>query len=654
MALDSSQSKESDLDRTDKLPILQGVFIDDDVEDDAVRMDATSVLPSAAAVTAGQGSQPDFTRPPGVDLPSLAESVRSVEERIARQNAEYDALSRLYEKSRDSELAAMARTNALTSDLAAMQTTLAVEQHRAREMDRTLLENHAAVEVARTRAEEALRESERHQSEARMLRDSLATREATLTQTLHSLGERDAQLNALQREHAQTVPALEARSQASAQLEAELQSVRSHAQAITLELQSTQQTVATLTEQRARSESDLATTRRELSSATKLAESYLETLRTRDWRRGFDQNLLREWDQKIDAAQAGHGAAQAERDRLEQAAASLSRKLAEQEAVIAQMQNAAAADAATLAKKAQELEESRRARTELTARIVGLESDRERLRNELASREQALAQTQTQAELIAQLEADAETHDQEMTVLMAHLTEARRPVQSIQADVKRLTDELALKNLSIDQLTEDNRTLRAALERTRGALEEREFLIRRLERSESNNANVLGRIQTSIERLGSTPAPPAVPAVAAECSAELVRIDGGHNTVYPLVRRTRVGRATGCELHIDSTSVSRHHALLLKGTRDLIIEDLNSTNGVVVNGRKVSRQLLNHGDLVTIGDVQFRVGLKPARSAPDAVPEGNAAGPRAAAADSPAPEPGSAEAGPPGPGLARG
>ena len=34
--------------------------------------------------------------------------------------------------------------------------------------------------------------------------------------------------------------------------------------------------------------------------------------------------------------------------------------------------------------------------------------------------------------------------------------------------------------------------MRAALERTRGQLEEREFLIRRLERSESNNANVLG------------------------------------------------------------------------------------------------------------------------------------------------------------------
>src|ERR1700678_3862945 len=114
MAQDSSQSKESDLDRTDKLPILQGVIIEDDVADDAVRRDATSVLPSAA-VTAGQSSQPEFSRPPGVDLPSLAESVRSVEERIARQNAEYEALSRAYERSRDSETAATARAGALAA-----------------------------------------------------------------------------------------------------------------------------------------------------------------------------------------------------------------------------------------------------------------------------------------------------------------------------------------------------------------------------------------------------------------------------------------------------------------------------------------------------------------------------------------------------------
>ena len=52
--------------------------------------------------------------------------------------------------------------------------------------------------------------------------------------------------------------------------------------------------------------------------------------------------------------------------------------------------------------------------------------------------------------------------------------------------------------------------------------------------------------------------------------------------------------------------MSRHHALVLVGPRETIIEDLNSTNGVLINGRKVSRQMLNDGDAITIGEIQFR------------------------------------------------
>jgi pSer/pThr/pTyr-binding forkhead associated (FHA) protein len=80
-------------------------------------------------------------------------------------------------------------------------------------------------------------------------------------------------------------------------------------------------------------------------------------------------------------------------------------------------------------------------------------------------------------------------------------------------------------------------------------------------------------------------------------------------------------------MQIESSSVSRHHALVLMGSRDVIIEDLNSTNGVLVNGRKVSRQLLNDGDLVTIGEAQFRLSVKLAPrtlEAPASEPSGGA------------------------------
>src|SRR5580692_3808406 len=114
MAVENGQSQETDLDRTDKLPILEGVLFDEDVADDAVRMDRSASGPSILSSSAPN----DFVRPSSIDLPSLAESLRTVEERIARQNAEYEALTRSFERARDGESAALARTSTLEKDLA--------------------------------------------------------------------------------------------------------------------------------------------------------------------------------------------------------------------------------------------------------------------------------------------------------------------------------------------------------------------------------------------------------------------------------------------------------------------------------------------------------------------------------------------------------
>jgi len=311
----------------------------------------------------------------------------------------------------------------------------------------------------------------------------------------------------------------------------------------------------------------------------------------------------------------------------------LSEELAARNQEIETLKATAATDAETRNQREVLLQKVERACADLGERIAALEKERDRMNEELARRETAVfeakaaareesargtdlqaAADKAHAELaqqIERLEADLSHRDGELVALAAQLQEARGPIEPIEAEVRRLTAEMAARAAGIEQLNEENRSLRAALERTRGALEEREFLIRRLERSETNNAHVLGRIQTSIERLGSA-APPNAGSVAAavECVAELVRIDGDHNTTYALTRRTRIGRATGCEMHIESSSVSRHHALVLMSSRDVIIEDLNSTNGVLVNGRKVSRQLLHDGDVVAIGEAQFRLSIK--------------------------------------------
>lgn len=618
MAVENNQPQEMDLDKTDKLPILEGVIFDEDVADDAVRMERT--LPGAPVS--------DFVRPSPIDLPSLAESVRSVEERIARQNAEYEALNRTYERARDAETATLARAGIMERDLAAARAALETEQVRSRDFERSSTATGAALEAARFRAEEAARDSERHQTEAKTLRESLVARDATIVQLLHALNERDAQLSALQSEHARVVPALEARTKSTTQLEDELNAVRAQLSAMSAELKSSQQEASALGAQAKRNATEIQAARADLAAAKTHASSYLELLRTRDWRSNFQQNLFRDMDAKLGAADAAREALKAERDRIADRLAASDATLSAHSATIELLQSSAAAQAGSVAEHAKRLQDAEQQRAEWTAKLSALEAERARLQSELTTHDQALTEAQASADdavlritqlqsehavKIAELEADAETRDQEMTVLMAHLKEARRPIESIENDVKRLKDELALKTLAINDLTEEADKLRAALERTRGQLEEREFLIRRLERSESNNANVLGRIQTSMERLGSSAAPNVNAAPTLEWSPELVRIDGDRSISYALGRRTRIGRAPGCELHIDSSSVSRHHALVLAGTREAIIEDLNSTNGVILNGRKVTRQVLNDGDIVTIGDIQFRYVAKPAQ-----------------------------------------
>ena len=59
---------------------------------------------------------------------------------------------------------------------------------------------------------------------------------------------------------------------------------------------------------------------------------------------------------------------------------------------------------------------------------------------------------------------------------------------------------------------------------------------------------------------------------------------------------------------VDAALVSRLHCRLTADRSDqLIVEDLGSTNGILVNGRKVERSVLRVGDQLTVGRVEFVV-----------------------------------------------
>jgi pSer/pThr/pTyr-binding forkhead associated (FHA) protein len=65
--------------------------------------------------------------------------------------------------------------------------------------------------------------------------------------------------------------------------------------------------------------------------------------------------------------------------------------------------------------------------------------------------------------------------------------------------------------------------------------------------------------------------------------------------------RTIIGRTPDNDLQIDSRFVSRHHCQIVTKPNACIVEDLNSTNGIMVKSKRVRRHNLNDGDVVTIG-----------------------------------------------------
>ena len=68
-----------------------------------------------------------------------------------------------------------------------------------------------------------------------------------------------------------------------------------------------------------------------------------------------------------------------------------------------------------------------------------------------------------------------------------------------------------------------------------------------------------------------------------------------------------IGRTSDNDLVINNIKVSRKHAKLDKKGNDWFIEDLESSNGTFINGKKIKRQRVSPGDVITIGGVPLNL-----------------------------------------------
>ena len=101
--------------------------------------------------------------------------------------------------------------------------------------------------------------------------------------------------------------------------------------------------------------------------------------------------------------------------------------------------------------------------------------------------------------------------------------------------------------------------------------------------------------------------------------AKLVVSRGGHLLESRFIGDARIviGRAESADLRLEDATVSKQHAAIEVVGNDHILRDLGSANGTLVNGARVERHLLQHGDVVTIREFEIRyVDHKSAVSGP--------------------------------------
>jgi pSer/pThr/pTyr-binding forkhead associated (FHA) protein len=85
-------------------------------------------------------------------------------------------------------------------------------------------------------------------------------------------------------------------------------------------------------------------------------------------------------------------------------------------------------------------------------------------------------------------------------------------------------------------------------------------------------------------------------------SVAVVEIHPARGRERQLAGQGVIGRAADCAVQLDDPLVSRRHARILSGELGTAIEDLDSSNGLYVNGRRVCEITpLHPGDVIALG-----------------------------------------------------
>ncbi len=238
-----------------------------------------------------------------------------------------------------------------------------------------------------------------------------------------------------------------------------------------------------------------------------------------------------------------------------------------------------------------ELEQSRAEIDELNRKLAGSQEESAGQSHADGLRVELDAQATETARLTEELRAARENLN-EMQKEFVREAEDNHELQSqllALADVEeRLREQLMLGSEMADRLAEE--------ERERVSLQAEIDALRRQHGDEPGE--VTRRIAAS------DPAPTSAGFRLVVCCrdqvVESIRLQADRNRVL-------IGRADKNDIIVESEFVSRHHLLISLDRNQLYVEDLNSTNGTLLNNERVMKNKLEVGDVLAIGEYEVRI-----------------------------------------------
>ena len=285
---------------------------------------------------------------------------------------------------------------------------------------------------------------------------------------------------------------------------------------------------------------------------------------------------------------------------------------------IAALEKAQADAAAVLAEKVAQLARNEHRREILECDVMNLRatvahrnSRIEILEADMQARQQREAQLSARlADALAssdpyvpQLRSEIHARDEQVRLLKldvelarAHAAEKDHDLQVAEECIRNLEIEVRDKTSKLEEANVTVEEWRAVIAESQRSILQRDGQIQQLQADLDKRKNI---VADSAAQTGEE--------IALEGPARvLIRTDGNTDFVHVLGRRTRIGRGSDNDLVLDTKHISRYHAVFLAGPVHTSVEDLKSTNGVFVNGKRVSRHILKDGDRVTVGRTQFR------------------------------------------------